>query len=484
MWRRRLNELLAQLRSFAERAELVKPTAEVEFLPAALEIIETPPSPVGRGMAAMIIAFFVIALLWACFGEVDIIATAPGKIVPTGRTKTIQPFETGVVRAIRVQDGQKVKAGDILVEIDPTINEAERARLAKDLMRARLDAARLKAALAMLDDPGASFAPPQDAAPEQVTMHRALLANQLDEIGSRLKTIDQQLLKTEANRAAVQSTIDKIARALPLIGKRASIRSYLARKEYGSKIAALSGEQELIEQQQELKVQQDRLAEAMAEIAMLEQQRRQAGAEFRSRTLAELTKAEHDAASLDEQLLQAAQRYKLQTLRAPIGGTVQQLAIHTEGGVVTTAQALMAIVPEDSGLEIEAAISNRDIGFVHEGQEAAIKVDTFNFTRYGLIGGRVEAVSQDAVVRSRPVERGGGAGDAGAESASSEPAGQEYVYVARVSMAQTHMEVDERRMRLTPGMAVTVEVKTGRRKLIEFLLSPLVRHSQQALRER
>src|SRR5690349_18820848 len=130
---------------------------ELAFLPAALEIIETPPSPIGRAIGATIIAFFALAVAWACLGSVDIIATAPGKIIPSGRTKLVQPFEIGVVRAIHVHDGAMIKAGDVLIELDPTINGAEREHLKSDLVSAELDAARLRAALADGPDPLADF---------------------------------------------------------------------------------------------------------------------------------------------------------------------------------------------------------------------------------------------------------------------------------------------------------------------------------------
>ena len=164
-------------------------------------------------------------------------------------------------------------------------------------------------------------------------------------------------------------------------------------------------------------------------------------------------------------------------------GTVQQLAVHTEGGVVTPAQALMSIVPADSHLEIEAMISNKDIGFVHEGEEAEIKIDTFDFTRYGLIHGKVQSVSQDAIVREKPAGKPEDSHRAGDETQDSEPEGQELVYSTRVSLGKTQMQIDERMVSLSPGMAVTVEIKTGSRHVIEYLLSPLLRHRQQAMRE-
>src|SRR2546421_5280873 len=149
---------------------------ELAFLPAALEIVETPPSPIGRAIAFTIIAVFGIALTWACIGTVDIVAVAPGKIIPTGRTKTIQPFETGVVRAIHVRDGQSVRAGDVLIELDPTMTEADQERQRSDLLAAGLDVARLRAALA--EDPLAAFRPPQSAGAAEIEMHRQFLISQ------------------------------------------------------------------------------------------------------------------------------------------------------------------------------------------------------------------------------------------------------------------------------------------------------------------
>ena len=164
-------------------------------------------------------------------------------------------------------------------------------------------------------------------------------------------------------------------------------------------------------------------------------------------------------------------------------GVVKQLAIHTVGGVVTPAQSLLMIVPSDSRLEIEAMVSNRDVGFVHAGQEAEIKIDTFNFTRYGLLHGQVLTVSQDAVIRDRKQDRSDDRG-LGAQNDTSEPKGQELNYTARISLGRTRMQIDDRIVSLSPGMAATVEIKTGSRTILSYLLSPLLRYRQETLRER
>ncbi len=473
----------ARLRELPQLRLVTGRTDEMEFLPAAIEIIESPPLPAGRIIAGCISLFLTIAILWACIGTVDIIATAPGKIVPTGRTKVIQPLESGVVHAIHVQDGQRVKTGDVLIEIDTTISAAERDRLSSDYLQAMLDEARLKAALELSRDPQSRFVAPEGASDAQRSLQEKLLVNQVDEIQAKLSNLDHEITESIGNRDAVSATINKLSESMPFLQKRAEALEKLNKKGYGSKLEYLKTEQDLVEHQRELEAERGRLSAAEAEIEGHKEQRRQAEDEYKHTVLKDLAEAEQKSASLHEQLLQAAQKYRLQTLTAPVDGTVQQLAIHTEGGVVTPAQVLMSIVPADSKLEIEADVSNRDIGFVHAGEEAEVKIDTFNFTRYGLLHGKVESVSQDAITRQKQSGKPEEQRNTGAEDDTSEPQGQELVYSARVALDKTQMQIDDRLVNLGPGMAVTVEIKTGSRRVIEYLLSPLMRHKQQAMRE-
>jgi hemolysin D len=456
---------------------------ELAFLPAALEIVETPPSPVGRGLAYILIAVFCIALAWAAFGTVDIVAVSSGKIIPTSRTKVIQPFETGVVRAINVRDGESVKIGDALVELDPTMVAAELGHLKNDFMATRLEAARLRAALAGHGDPAANFYPPEGASPDAIEMHRRFLISQAAEQEARIQEIKRQESQKEAERETIKATINKLGETIPLLQERVNVRKYLTDKELGSKLSYLTDLQELVGQQQDLLVQKSRYREIGEAVAALAETRIKTAAEYQRTLLDELAKAEQKAAGLAQDVIKAEQRMRLQYLTAPVDGVVQQLAIHTIGGVVTPAQALAVIVPQDSHLEIEAMVPNRDIGFVEAGQEAAIKIDTFNFTRYGLLHGKVLSVSQDAIARDKPQDKTSDKSQ-GAEQGSSEPKGQELVYSARISLDRTQMQVENKLVTLSPGMAVTVEIKTGSRRIISYLLSPLLRYKQESLRER
>jgi hemolysin D len=456
---------------------------ELAFLPAALEIVETPPSPIGRSIGATLVALFVLALVWSIFGHVDIVASASGKVVPSGRVKVIQPFETGIIRAIHVRDGQKVKAGDVLIELDPTMTAAEQEHVRSDLIAAQLDVARLRAALKDGDNPQDAFHPPPDASVDQVAMQRQFLTRQTDEHRAKISSLDRQRTQKEAERDTIAATISKLEADEPIIRQRVDIRKSLADRELGSKLTYLEILQLLTENRKDTAIQQSRLDEANAALAAVIQTRAQAVAEFYRTQFGDLAEAERKAAGLARDLERAERRTKLQVLTAPVDGAVQQLSVHTVGGVVTPAQQLAIVVPSDTLLEIEAMVSNRDIGFVHVGQDAQIKVDTFNFTRYGVLAGRVLNISQDAIVRDvqqdktrdNPTEPGG---------TNSEPKDQQLSYSARVSLDQSKIPVDDAFASLAPGMAVTVEIKTGSRRIITYLLSPLLKYTQEALHER
>jgi hemolysin D len=457
----------------------------LQFLPAALEILETPASPVGRAVGATIVAFFLVALAWAAIGEVDIIATASGKIVPSARTKTIQPLETGIVQAIHVRDGDHVTAGQILVELDGTVTNAEKRRAAHDLLSAQLDVARLSALRAVLDDDAPPrLDPPLAAGLTDIERTRAAMIAQTAEQAAKLASITQQIEQKVAAAEGVHAVIAKVDAALPYVEETATIRRKAMEIQYGNRVAYLDAQTRLVEQQHERIIQQRKLKENAAARQALERQFDQSRGAFAHQLFTDLAEAERKAGELTQDLVKAERRMSEQILRAPIDGTVQQLAIHTVGGVVSAAQQLMLVVPSDSVLEAEAMVSNRDIGFVNDEQQADVKIDTFNFTRYGLIGGKVVSVSRDAIVKDKPQDPSGRAKGNGALSDSSEPAGQELLYSARIALDRKEMEIDNKVVPLSPGMAVTVEIKTGSRRLIEYLLSPVLRYRHESLRER
>ncbi len=455
--------------------------AELEFLPAALELIETPASPLGRITVWTLIALVVVAVIWTIVGKVDIIATAPGRIIPSGQVKLIQPFEIGVVKAIHVKDGDHVKADDLLIELDPTTNAADVDRVSHDLMQAELDAARLTAALTGDAD---SFVAPDGADPAMVEASRHELAAAILQHRAKIAGLDRQIAAKQAERDQAKATIVKVEASLPIVQKRVDIYQKLAANEYSSKVAALEAEQQLVEAKDNRAVAQHELEGAEANIAALQQEKQGTEAEFRAQTMDDLSKAKQKAAEDTQEKIKAEQRTDLQSLRAPVAGTVEQLSVHTVGGVVTPAQTLLVVVPEGTGLEIEAMLPNRDVGFVHAGQPAEVKVEAFNYTRYGLMHGTVKTISRDAVQSGGRKDPHKPAGDSGDDSDDADNPQGSSSYVARVALSATAFDTEEGLLPLEPGMSVTAEIKTGRRRVIEYLLSPLLRYKHEGLRER
>jgi len=451
-----------------------------EFLPAALEVIETPASPTGRAMALAIGGFFVIAVLWSCFGKVDIITTASGRLLPIGKTKLIQPLDAGVVHAIDVQDGDHVHAGQVLIELDPTDAGADKDRLVHDLALAELDVARLNALKRAAETGGApaSLIVPPGASADDRAQVEAALRSQIATQAAKISSFDEQIAQHRAEEQEIGSTIDKINASLPMLRQKRRLNQDLRDQGYGTSFAYLDAQQAVSDAERDLPVEMARGQQARAAAASLASQRAQAAAEYQEGILADLAKAEEKDNELTQDLVKARQKSAATQLVAPTDGVAEDLAVHTVGGVVTPAQQLLVVVPDGAGLTVEAQLANRDVGFVHPGQDVSIKVETFDFTHYGFVHGKVIAVSRDTV-SPPPAATYAAAPDTAPVNPNQSPG-----YVARIALSRADMDIDGHRQPLTPGMAVTAEIKTGRRTIIDYLLSPLVRRTSEALHER
>lgn len=453
---------------------------EREFLPAALEVLETPPSPAGRLLGLTIVAFFVAALAWSFLGKVDILATAPGQVLPAGEVKIIQPLDAGLVRSIHIQDGDHVSAGQLLIELDPTQAAADTQRLASDLIQARLDVARLTA-LKNNAETGAplALAAPQGAPPDLVDEARDAMIAQAAEQSAKVADLTRQIGEKAAETAEANAELDKINAEAPVLAEKERIHHDLTVQGYGTSLAYLDAQQQLIEARHERTAQVARAAQTRETTGALEVQRTGARAEYEADILSDLRKAEAQQSELSQELIQAQQKAGQSELRSPIDGVVDQLAVHTLGGVVTPAEHLLIVVPDNHQLTIEAELANRDVGFVHVGQPVKIKVETFNFTRYGLLDGRVVGVSRDVILPDAQQ-----AANDQAQAGSQSSRGPSPTYVARIVPAKTSMIIDGRAEQLQPGMSVTSEIKTGERTIIDYLLSPLSRRAQESFHER
>jgi HlyD family secretion protein/hemolysin D len=454
---------------------------ERAFLAAALEVTETPPNPLGRIIALSLAAVTLAALGWAVFGKVDIVAVASGKVISHLRTQVVQPFETASVQAVLVAPGQRVRAGDALIELDKTAVLAERDRAQNDLIAGMLDEIRLAA---FLD--GAIAAPFEmvaGATPLDRASAQAHLMAQAAMRASQLAGLGEERAQHVAEREALKQTALKYEQTLPMVAERADIRKRASEIGNASVIARLESQQLLVETQSELAITRAKIASLDATIGGLDQKLVATEADIRNNAMRDLSSARERVRAAAESLTKAARRAELQTLRAPIDGTVQQLHIASGGAVVTPAQQLLSVVPDDDKVEVEAVLENRDVGFVEAGQRVELKVDAFPFTRYGLLGGKVISIDRDA--EAAPVNATGVHGtERQADEIDRVEASERLRYTVHIGIEGNSLDVDGRTATLLPGMSVKAEILTGKRRIIDFLLAPLREHLHDAMRER
>lgn len=454
-----------------------KPNSDHEFLPAALEIMEKPPSPGLRWLMLGLCALFAIALLWSFIGKVDVVATASGKVIPSGNVKIIQPIEIGYVRAIHVKNGQRVTAGQLLIELDPTLAGADAQQASQGLLSAEVIAARNAALLAHLQGRPARFVAPAGTPADIVQTQDQFVRTAIAEYEGERASLQQQRAEQQAQLQGAEAEISKLHQTLPLVEKQLEARKELADKGYFSKIRLLEYEQLKVEHIQNIEVQRANAAQARAAIGNIDAQLLRLKGSFGKTAVSELSEAQEKSGLAREEVTKSARRKEFQALRAPVSGTVQQLAIATIGGVVQPAQAIMVIVPDEAQVVVEAQILNKDIGFIREGQPVRVKLEAYNFTDYGIIPGVVESISRDAIDMSQP-------GQQMAKDANGRTIQQGLVYATRIRLLKRTIRVRGRDQIIGPGLAVQAEIKTGERRIIDFLLSPIAQTMDEAGRER
>lgn len=454
-----IRSALKEDRARARNAVAVEETA---FLPAALELIERPVSPTGRVTAWVLLSGLLALILWMTLGRVDIVATAQGKVIPADNVKLVQPAAPGVVRRILVHDGDLVRKGQPLVELDHTEADADAMQARRALEASELEAARARAVLSALDGRGLAFVPPAGTDAAIAASQRALARAQYQQIEAEaaMQAADARAAGAAVGEASRQAI--KLDETLPLLDQQIAANETLLAKGYVSKLKVIEMRRTRMAAARDRDIAQATAAKAGAQRASAVGAVARTRAAARAVVLTALTNAEADARLRREALVKAGQRAGLTMLVAPVAGRIAQLAVHTEGGVVEATKPIMLVVPATGGLAVEARLLSKDMGFVAAGQPVSVKLDAFPFTRYGAVPGRVLSIGADAVEDER----------------------LGLVYTARIALDRSTIQRGDGVVPLVPGMAATVDVKTGRRSILDYLLSPIDAARLQAARER
>jgi hemolysin D len=462
LFRKHWDVLVESLRMHREQDKTARKYEETEFLPAALEVLETPPNPLGRIVLWSLLSFVLIAVLWASFGHIDIVASASGKVIPRGRVKIIQAADIGVVRAIHVKEGEFVRAGQKLVVLDATLTKADAAQAMESQFVASIDRARALALVDASSGGAGKYVAPADTPPELVELQRSLVAARIAEHRTGISSLREDRAQKAAELAMVTAEVAKLEEQLPLAEEQLASLVKLDKDGLVPKLRVSEVKERVVGLRQDLMIRREEIGKSRAALAGVESQIAKLQSEFRATALDALTEAQANYRLRSEEVKKADDKAALTILTSPIDGTVAQLAVHTIGAVVKPADALVVIVPQGEELIVEAMVLNKDVGFVRVGQPAEVKLEAFPFTRYGVIEGTIEHLSTDSVENK---ELG-------------------LVFPCLVRLTKSYIKVGDKNISLAPGFAATAEIKTGNRRIIEFLFSPLSRRLQEAGRER
>jgi len=463
--RKRFQRVSGSSRSPSANKSVKAKQAFEDFLPEALEVQESPPSPIGRVVLWLIVSLFVAGFTWAALGEVDVVVTAPGRVVPSGQVKYVQAPESGKIAEISVHNGQHVSAGQVLIRLDSTLAKADLARVSDQLMAVSEEVfwrEALEHWMSAEQHAELSYEVEKDDLAEFQGVSTTILLRHKAEMQGRKLTFERELGENLAEQATVLAERDRAQATLKIVVQRVAAYQSLLERSYGSKVQYLEMLQQQMDLETSLPIYAARVAQLREKAGEIEARLATLTNEFRTDNVLAMARLRTQQLNLHQEELKARRRLQILDIVSPVSGSVQELATHTLGGVVTPAQVLMKVVPEKAVVEVEAILKNKDIGFLREGQAAALKVDTFNFTKYGLLDAQVVDISNDAV---EDKQYGWG-------------------FKVRLSIKSDALMVAGSSLSITPGMTITAEIKTGKRRLLEFFLSPLLRYKQESIRER
>lgn len=443
---------------------------EAEFLPSVLGMQEQPPSPIGRIITGLIIGFLIIVVVWATIGKVDVITTAQGKIIQVGKSKVIQPVDTGKITAIYVHEGKHVNKGDVLIELDTSETKVDEKQAMNELIVERLKYAAQKTILYSIEHKAEGKQLKEFIEPEFALEHgtrfiqaKKYVENRISEYEAKKSMLNNSILKYRSELSSLRLNISRLESTLPLAKKKSESYKKAIDKEVVPEHQYMSVLQSYYDLKGEYEVSKQRVNEINASINSAIDEKENVKQELRRELLLEQNEAEKRIVMFEQELKKAQLRTEDLILISPTDGIVQQLSVNTIGGVVTPAQELMVIVPTQRVLEVEAWVQNKDIGFVEEGMIADVKIEPFPFTKYGVVTAKLKTLSQDAIQLE----------DVG------------FVFLVRVLLDKSAIWVSKtKQVNLSPGMNVTVEIKTGKRRVIEYFLTPIIKGFSTVARER
>lgn len=435
-----------------------------EYKPGIESVLESHPRIMAWAIPLLINAFIAVVIIWLWLSEVDVISPAQGRIIPNSGLQVIQPRETSVVEELLVSEGEHVKKGQVLIRLRNQDRQADVTRLESEIRSLRAHLYRLAVMEGFLNDTDdvAEVVDPPDVPEIYLLREKALLEQQKVAYEYERSSLLNQVKRAEATQAALQAEVKRLEQLLPFAEKRAKRAKSLSKSKMLSDTERDSAVEEFVAKREELNVKRFELERAARELDVAKAEMSGFEKKRKSSLLEERLKATQELSVAKSEYAKAKEALEGRELRSPLDGVVHDVAVNTTGGVVQSGETLMQVIPEKSPLQLEAKVLNRDVGFVQAGQSVKVKLDAFPFTKYGYIEGKVKRIDGASVQDDKLGE----------------------VYPAIIELAQNYIRVNNREVKLIPGMTGSVDVRIGRRTLMEYLLAPVYRYKDEALRER
>lgn len=424
-----------------------------EFRPLLVEIEERPINPLGRTLLWTIIALIVLASAWLYFAKIDVVVSARGKVIPDGEIKILQPIETGVISSILVKEGEMVKEGQTLMEIDPSVTETDLESKKATLALLEMEMRRLSA---LIEDKPFDIDDGRYDATDAATQQLIYLTTKLSQEQS-LQMIEKQMQQVREQIGAAEIDIERLTKLAENAREHEErlfkVIDIVARNEYESV------RKERIDYDDQIRMKRHEVSQLEVKSKELSSQKQYTIQDYNNKLLDELTAKSKEATALKVEVRAIEFKKSKQRITAPVDGYIGKLMVHTIGGVVTSAEKLISVIPKDVPLVIKATVMNQDIGFIKDGMEAAIKIDTYNFQKYGLLRGIVKHISDDSI--------------------DDEKLGP--VFEVYIEPTEKTLFVEGETVTLNSGMSVTAELKVGKRRIIEFFIYPMIRYLDEGL---
>jgi len=443
----------------------------LDFAPGLLSIQESPPARLPRTVMYTVGILFVILLLWATFGKLNIIASADGRLVPQTYVKIVQPADAGIVQEILVKEGQAVQAGQVLMRMDTKIAEADARTIGNDLGIRSLQLRRIDAELAgtrLLKKPN-----DQDDLYQQVAaQYRDHRQAYMDSLGQAREA----LTKARRDYDSAIEVLAKLKEITPLLKQQADAYTDMGKEGYAAQVTVRDKQRDYLEKARDLRAQEATLASLAAMVNQSQKQLDQITSKYRSDLMNERMDAEGQYRKLGQDWVKQAHKTGLLELRAPQAGIVNDLATHTIGTVVSPGTVLLSIVPENEPLVAEVSVKNDDIGFVYPKQLVKVKLAAYPFEEYGMLDGEVIHIGPDATPPDAQQQN---------KDASSNPnKPQPTTYKAIIAFDSRTLNMGDKKHKLMAGMQVVAEINQGRRTVMQFLLSPVTKTFEESGHER